>query len=157
MAERWLSGAGARYHRAAHAAEPAGAILRGCAKELNSRSNMLDALKIPRRDNVDDNVAESFAVSYGMLDADLQAAFHALGQCAPSGAPVAGVAAMLEVDEYDARDLLRALAMVSLAEFDGERAELHPLLFEYAGVCAQSGRQSRCRRCRCGMWCTLLV
>jgi tetratricopeptide (TPR) repeat protein len=106
-------------------------------KELNSRSNVLDALKIPRRHNVDDNVGESYAVSYEMLDADLQAAFHALGQCAPSGAPVAGVAAMLEVDEYDARDLLRALAMVSLADFDGKRAELHPLLYEYAGVCAR--------------------
>ena len=104
--------------------------------ELNALPTVLDGLRLPLHNTVDDNAALSFALTYEQLDGELRAAFHALGQCAPGGAGVAGVAAMLGVAPADAQSRLRALAILSLAAYDGRRAELHPLLHAYAQVCA---------------------
>ena len=67
-----------------------------------------------------------------MLDERLREAFHALGSCAPSGTPVSAVAVLLDTDESEAQDLALALGALSLADYDGTRVELHPLLHEYA-------------------------
>ena len=112
--------------------------------ELSGGANLMEALRLPRRNNIDDNVAESFALSYTQLDAELQAAFHALGLCAPSGAPARAAAAMLDIGEAEARETLLVLAERSLVEFDGERAEMHPLMREYAELRAwQQPEQAR--------------
>ncbi len=100
--------------------------------DLDRAGSVIDLLRLPRQNNVDDNVAESFALSYAMLDEPLRAAFHALGSCAPSGAPLSALATLLEVEEDEAHELALALSALSLAECDGTRVELHPLLHEYA-------------------------
>jgi len=100
--------------------------------ELSDGATLMEKLQLPRRHTLDDTVAESFALSYRELDNELQAAFHALGLCAPSGASAQAIAAMLETTEAEARELLLVLAERSLIEFDGERAEMHPLMHEYA-------------------------
>ncbi|MFC1465807.1 MAG: tetratricopeptide repeat protein [Candidatus Brachytrichaceae bacterium NZ_4S206] len=101
-------------------------------REIEESASLMDTLKLPLGNMPDDSVAAAFALSYDLLDEQLRMAFHALGLCAPSGAPVQGIARMCDVAEPVARDLLRALAMLSLVEFDGKRAQLHPLLREYA-------------------------
>ncbi|BCX04022.1 MAG: hypothetical protein KatS3mg053_1960 [Candidatus Roseilinea sp.] len=100
--------------------------------EIEESASLMDTLKLPLSNLPADSVAAAFALSYDLLDDQLRTAFHALGLCAPSGAPVQGIARMCDVAEPVARDLLRALAMLSLADFDGERAQLHPLLRDYA-------------------------
>ena len=110
---------------------------RTCARvlaDLERAKSVMALLRLPSKDTVDDNVAESFALSYAMLDESLRAAFHALGVCAPSGTSLTGLAAVLKVEESEAEELALALSALSLAECDGTRVELHPLLHEYASV-----------------------
>ncbi len=101
-------------------------------REIEESASLMDTLKLPLGNTPDDSVAAAFALSYDLLDEQLRMAFHALGLCAPSGAPIQGIARMCDIAEPVARDLLRALAMLSLVEFDGKRAQLHPLLRDYA-------------------------
>ncbi|MCS7056247.1 MAG: tetratricopeptide repeat protein [Thermoflexales bacterium] len=103
-------------------------------RELEAYSSIVDALRLPLGDMPDDSIAATFALSYNLLDEQLRTAFHALGLCAPSGAPVEAIAHMCGVAEPTARDLLRALAMLSLTDFDGKHARLQPLLGDYARV-----------------------
>ncbi|MGH9840621.1 MAG: TIR domain-containing protein [Blastocatellia bacterium] len=105
--------------------------------ELNRSRNLIEAIRLPRGNKREDNIAEAFALSYRKLDADLQAAFHALGLSAESGAPLEGIARMLGQEPDAVRDLLLALTDWSLADFGGERAVLHPLLHSYAEMCAR--------------------
>ncbi|MFN4294922.1 MAG: tetratricopeptide repeat protein, partial [Thermoflexales bacterium] len=101
-------------------------------QEIDKSASLMDALRLPLSNTPDDSLAAAFALSYELLDEPLRMAFHALSLCAPSGASVQGIARMCDVTEPVARDRLRALAMLSLAEFDGKHAQLHPLLREWA-------------------------
>ncbi len=105
--------------------------------ELSRSASLINTLQLPLSKIIDDNVAESFALSYTGLDVELQASFHALGLCAPSGATAQAIAAMLEIGEREARELMLVLAERSLVDFDGERAEMHPLMHEYARMRAE--------------------
>lgn len=64
-------------------------------EELNESRHLVAAIKLPRGDKREDNIVEAFALSYDLLDDQLKSAFHALGLCAESGAPVEAVARML--------------------------------------------------------------
>lgn len=110
-------------------------------REIEESNNLVDALKLPLSHAPDDNVACAFAVSYDLLDQALQGTFHALGVCAPSGASIEGIARMCDISEARARDHVRALAMLSLVDFDGTRAKLHPLLHDYAHHRARANTQ----------------
>ncbi|MCL6509497.1 MAG: tetratricopeptide repeat protein [Anaerolineae bacterium] len=112
-------------------------------REIEESANLVDALKLPLGNMPDDCVAAAFALSYDLLDKQLRTTFHALGLCAPSGAPVQGIARMCNVTEAVARDSLRALAMLSLVDFDGTRAQLHPLLRDYARARAHANPSER--------------
>ena len=105
-------------------------------EELNGARHLVEAIRLPRHDTREGNIAEAFALSYRKLDDDLESAFHALGLCAESGAPLEAVARMLDIEPGAARDLLLVLAEWSLAGFSGPRAVLHPLLHSYAAMCA---------------------
>ena len=110
--------------------------------ELEEQATLIDALQLPRANTADDSVALSFALTYDQLDADLRNTFHALGICAPGGAPATAIAYLCEATDAQTADALRALAMISLADFDGRRAELHPLLHEYARRCLSQDASS---------------
>ncbi len=101
-------------------------------REIDESASLMDALRLPLSDTPDDSLAAAFALSYELLDAPLRMTFHALSLCAPSGASIQGIARMCDITEPVACDRLRALAMFSLAEFDGKRAQLHPLLRDWA-------------------------
>jgi tetratricopeptide (TPR) repeat protein len=105
--------------------------------ELNDSRHLVEAIMLPRHDTREGNIAEAFALSYRKLDDDLKSAFHALGLCAESGAPLEAVARMLGVEPGAARNLLLFLAEWSLTNFSGKGAVLHPLLHSYAGMCAR--------------------
>lgn len=118
--------------------------MQSCAsslREIEESNNLVDALKLPLSRAPDDNVACAFAISYDLLDQALRGTFHALGVCAPSGASIEGVARICDISEANARDHIRALAMLSLVEFDGARAKLHPLLHDYAYHRAQANTE----------------
>ncbi|MGH9832456.1 MAG: TIR domain-containing protein [Blastocatellia bacterium] len=104
--------------------------------DLNRSRHLVEAIRLPRHDTREGNIAEAFALSYRKLDDDLKSAFHALGLCAESGAPLEAVARMLEVETGVAHDLLLVLAEWSLADFGGKRAVVHPVLHSYAEKCA---------------------
>ncbi|PJF46829.1 MAG: hypothetical protein CUN48_11780 [Candidatus Thermofonsia Clade 3 bacterium] len=101
-------------------------------RELDKSATPIDALRLPFSNTPDDSLAATFALSYELLDEPLRTAFHALSLCAPSGASVQGIARMCDITEPVACDMLRALAMLSLAEFNGRHAQLHPLLRDWA-------------------------
>jgi tetratricopeptide (TPR) repeat protein len=105
--------------------------------ELNDSRHLVEAIMLPRHDTREGNIAEAFALSYRKLDDDLKSAFHALGLCAESGAPLEAVARMIGLEPGAARNLLLFLAEWSLTNFSGKRAVLHPLLHSYAGMCAR--------------------
>jgi tetratricopeptide (TPR) repeat protein len=105
--------------------------------ELNDSRHLVEAIMLPRHDTREGNIDEAFALSYRKLDDDLKSAFHALGLCAESGAPLEAVARMIGVEPGAARNLLLSLAEWSLTNFNGKRAVLHPLLHSYAGMCAR--------------------
>src|SRR5262249_26401266 len=105
-------------------------------RELNESRHLVEAIRLPRHDTREGNIAEAFALSYRKLSDDLKSAFHALGLCAESGAPLEAVARMLAIEPGVARDLLLVLAEWSLTNFSGQRAVLHPLLYSYARMCA---------------------
>ncbi len=105
--------------------------------ELDQSRRLVEAIRLPLRNTREDNIAEAFALSYRKLNDEMKAAFHALGLCAESGAPVEALARMLELETREVHDLLLALAMWSLAEFSGQRAVVHPLLHSYAEMCAR--------------------
>ena len=112
-------------------------------REIEESASLVDALKLPLSNMPDDSVAAAFALSYDLLDNQLKTTFYALGLCAPCGAPVQGIARMCNVSETVARDSLRALAMLSLVDFDGARARLHPLLRDYARARARASPVER--------------
>ena len=119
---------------------------RSCAdslREIEESASLVDALKLPLSNMPDDSVAAAFAISYDLLDNQLKTTFHALGLCASCGAPAQGIARMCDVSEAAARDSLRALAMLSLVDFDGTRAQLHPLLRDYARARARANPAER--------------
>ena len=89
------------------------------------------------------SVVESFALSYHQIDDELRSAFHALGQCAVSGADVKAVAAMIETSQSDCRQRLEALGRLSLVTFEADRGELHPLLRDYALLQAEHDPDAR--------------
>jgi len=105
--------------------------------DLNQSRHLVEAIKLPLRNTREDNIVEAFALSYRKLDDEMKAAFHALGLCAESGAPIEAIARMLELETREVHDLLLALAMWSLADFSGQRAVIHPLLHSYAEMCAR--------------------
>ena len=110
--------------------------------EFNDSRHLVEAVMLPRRDTREGNIAEAFALSYRKLDDDPKSAFHALGLCAESGAPLEAVARMLGIEPGSARNLLLGLAEWSLTSFDGKRAVLHPLLHSYATMCARQQIES---------------
>jgi len=113
-----------------------------CAQALAELQSGIDKLKtVGQNSTADDNLTVAFGLSYERLDAPLRKAFWALGLCAPApnGSPVAGIAAMLEIGEAAAAERLAALSTLSLAEFAPPRADLHPLLRDYAR--AQASQQ----------------
>lgn len=101
-------------------------------EELNQSRHLVAAIKLPHSNQREDNIAAAFALSYDKLDPEMRTVFHALGLCAPAGAPLAAIARMLDADEASVRDALLWLAEWSLADFSGARARLHPLLHSYA-------------------------
>jgi tetratricopeptide (TPR) repeat protein len=106
-------------------------------EELSCRRHFVEAIKLPLRNAREDNIVEAFALSYRKLNDEMKAAFHALGLCSESGAPVEAIARMLDLKVTDAHDLLLALALWSLADFNGSRAMVHPVLHSYAEMCAR--------------------
>ncbi|MGH9855754.1 MAG: TIR domain-containing protein, partial [Blastocatellia bacterium] len=106
-------------------------------EELNESRHPVSAIKLPRGDRREDNIAEAFALSYDMLDDQLKSAFHALGLCAESGAPVKAMARMLNLGIPETRDLLLLLTNYSLAAYGANRVVTHPLLHDYARMCAR--------------------
>nr|MDQ3009484.1 hypothetical protein [Acidobacteriota bacterium] len=105
--------------------------------DLNQSRHLVEALRLPRHQNREDNLAEAFALSYRTLDDESRAVFHAIGLCAQTSAPIAGLAAMLDIEPAAVRDTLIYLAELSLADFDGAQAIAHPLLHDYAQMCAE--------------------
>ncbi len=106
--------------------------------QLEESGSVVQALKISLPDEQAESVIETFALTYERLDTELRAAFHATGICAPSGADLSAIASLLTHKQpHEARPLVEALHYISLVDFDGERFELHPLMHEYAHLCAQ--------------------
>ncbi|MBL8169453.1 MAG: TIR domain-containing protein [Acidobacteria bacterium] len=105
--------------------------------ELNQSRHLVEAVKLPRRNNPEDNVAEAFALSYQPLDEELKLVFQTLGICAQSGTPLEAVTRITEIETVAAREALLRLNELSLAEFDGARIILHPLLHDYAALQAE--------------------
>lgn len=117
-------------------------LRQNCAQALTELQSGIDKLKaVGQNSTADDNLTVAFGLSYDRLDAPLREAFWALGLCAPApnGSPVAGMAAMLEIGEDAAAERLAALNALSLAELAPPRADLHPLLRDYAR--AQASQQ----------------
>ncbi|MGE3435224.1 MAG: TIR domain-containing protein, partial [Blastocatellales bacterium] len=111
-----------------------------CARaleELKEGRHLVEAIKLPGGDKREDNIIEAFALSYDLLDDELKSAFHAVGLCAESGAPIAAVARMLGLEVAEARELLLLLTKYSLAAYGAERVVTHPLLHDYARMCVQ--------------------
>lgn len=55
----------------------------------NESRYLVEAIKLPRRNSPEDNIAEAFTLSYNRLEDDLKLVFQSLGLCAQSGAPAA--------------------------------------------------------------------
>ena len=115
--------------------------------ELDVARSLVSQLRLPRKNSPDDNAAESFAISYELLDDALRLAFHALGMCALSGAPASGIASMLastgDVSAAQAEECLLALDALSLLDYDRTtgRCELHPLIHDYALAQAEANAE----------------
>ncbi|MBU6362112.1 MAG: hypothetical protein KGS46_19035, partial [Chloroflexi bacterium] len=117
-------------------------LRQNCAQALAELQSGIDKLKaVGQNSTADDNLTVAFGLSYERLDAPLREAFWALGLCAPTpnGSPLAGIAAMLEIGEDATGERLAALSALSLAELAPPRADLHPLLRDYAR--AQASQQ----------------
>jgi hypothetical protein len=105
--------------------------------DLQQSGAAIQKLKLARHHNLDDNIQDSFALTYEPLDAELRHAFHTLGLGHQTGLLQQSFAPLLDCPKETAEDLVIALQRLSLVECINGRLECHPLLHEYAHLCAQ--------------------
>ena len=105
--------------------------------DLAESRHLVSAIKLPRRNAPEDNIAEAFALSYNRLEDDLKLVFQSLGLCALSGAPLEATIRMTGLEKATAREALLRLNELSLANFGGKRTILHPLLHDFAQLQAE--------------------
>ncbi|MCP4359645.1 MAG: tetratricopeptide repeat protein [Chloroflexi bacterium] len=98
------------------------------ARRLRDEDRRLSELKISDR-----AVRASFGLSYATLDAGLRRLFALLGLFGGRSFTAVPLAAVAELDRYEAEDRIFALVALSLAQEDGEvRYKQHPLLADFA-------------------------
>ncbi len=122
----------------------------GHATPLAWMVNLLEARGLDALDH-HASVKAVLNVSYELLNEEERRAFRLLGALAPSGFAVEDAAAVWEVPEARARDLLRRLehySLVAPAPLPVERYRLHALLHELASdhLAAGGEADAACRR-----------